>query len=264
MGETPISLYISRHNMRVTCPTCSTAFEVEDGEIGPAGALVPCPGCGAQVAAVSASAMAVATTIDTSIRPQSTITLGADDLAELAEIEDDALIELDDDETIAEVQVANATKAAAAPAPIASFDIEMPEITAASVQNPFAAAFDAEDAAEQTPPPPMTSTSNGDYASHDDDTVVGPHRDTTPAVALADLEVDTAEIDVGAAPEASSPEASARGDDEKAFEVLGGGGAGPDSTLIVRKRRGPAPEAEEPAPSDLTMPRATSSSTRPR
>ncbi|HSI02987.1 MAG TPA: hypothetical protein VLC93_00840, partial [Myxococcota bacterium] len=127
----------------------------------------------------------------------STITLDADELAELAEVEDDALIELDDDETVAEVFAPTSPGEAARPAP--SFDIDLPDLTPGRAANPFAAAFDAQDAAEETPPPPL-AVRNGDYPLADDDTVVGPHRPARADEGTPEIDVNVSDVEVDEAP----------------------------------------------------------------
>ncbi len=262
--------------MRVTCSNCSTSFEVDDGEIGQTGALVPCPNCGSQVAAVALTPalQAYAATPLTG----TTITLGADELAELAEVEDDALFELDDDETVAEVFAPAAPGEAARPAP--SFDIDAQDLTPGRAPNPFAAAFDAQDAAEETPPPPV-AVRNGDYPLSDDDTVVGPRRPAMAEEPALEIDVNASDLDVevdetpapppdlpyGQMPAMPELEPVDTGVDPNDFEVLGGPASGPDSTLIVRKRRAPdelaALDGEEGGPPERTQPRVVQQ-TNPR
>ena len=254
--------------MRVTCSNCSTSFEVDDGEIGQTGALVPCPNCGTQVAAMPLSSVLYANA--SAPVTGSTITLDADELAELAEVEDDALIELDDDETVAEVFAPTSPGEAARPAP--SFDIDLPDLTPGRAANPFAAAFDAQDAAEETPPPPL-AVRNGDYPLADDDTVVGPHRPARADEGTPEIDVNVSDVELDEAPAPAEPadlpygqmptmpglEPSDPPIDPAAYEVLGTGPTGPDSTLIVRKRRAPkelaALDGEEGGPPERTQPR---------
>ncbi len=240
--------------MRVTCGTCETSFEVDDAEVGGTGAdTAPCPNCGSQVAVLPPSLAERSLT-------GGTITLGADELAELAEVEDDALIELDDDETVAEVFAPTEPGEDARPA----YDIDAVDITGRS-PNPFAAAFDAQDAAEVTPPPPQLPPSGGYQLSYE----------STPVNAdAAEVEVDVRDVQVDEEPQAPpadlpygtlppmaeptpQPLSPMSAND---YEVVGGIAGAPESTLIVRKRRAPDELAgidggDESGPAERTQPR---------
>ncbi len=248
--------------MRVTCSTCSTSFEVDDGEIGQTGALVPCPHCGSQVAAISPSSP-LQVNAGAPVTG-STIQLDADELADLAEVEDDALIELDDDETVAQVFAPAGPGQAARPAPV--LDIEAPDLTAGRAPNPFAAAFDAQDAADETPPPPLASLTH-------DDTVVGRRSAVTVDESIPEVDVEASDVQVeeasqpshtgdlpyGTLPSMPAQSASDAQADANAFEVVGGTGGTHDSTLIVRRRRAPdelaALDGEDGGPPERTQPR---------
>lgn len=195
-----------------------------------------------------------------------TITLGADELAELAEVEDDALIELDDDETVAEVFAPTAPGENALPA----YDLDVADVTGRA-PNPFAAAFDAQDAAEVTPPPPQLPPS-GEYQLGFESTPVGMDR---PAE-VAEVEVDVGDVQVEDAqpPPADLPYGTLPPMAEQApqgpmtandYDVVGGLEGAPDATLIVRKRRAPdelAAFGDDGGPVERTQPRVAGPASR--